>query len=124
MNVWLRRLIYLVIILVWLAIMMLPATAFILARNGQIQVGEPDGPHTRLFLLQDADAEGLGLERARTVRPPASGPDTVTCLRTTVSYWMWAGEAGQNTSYCQCIDQATGGLAGLESPSCMVPSGG
>lgn len=121
MNPWVRRFLYLLFTLVWLAIMLLPLAAFVIARNGQLQLGDPDGPHTRVFLLLSADAEGLGLERARRVRSPEGSPDSIACLRTTVSYWMWDGSQSENTSYCQCLDETTGQVTGDQSPSCLTP---
>ena len=102
MSRWPRRLLMIAIVAVWLFIMLLPTMAFRLSRNGQMQLGASDGRHWRLFLLQDADAEGLGLERARPVGPPVEAP-SASCLRTTVTYWMWVGE-GLDTAYCTCVD--------------------
>lgn len=107
----------LLIIVLWLAIMMLPMLAFVLARNGQVQLGDSDGRHWRLFLLQEAEAEGLGLERGRPVAPPLDAPGA-SCLQTSVSYWMWTGE-GQDVIYCQCADAATGNRLPQVPPACQ-----
>jgi hypothetical protein len=115
-----RRFFIVLALVAWLLVMLTPTFAAFLARNGQVTLGDPAGPHTRLFLLQDPDAEGLGLERARRVRPPAEGFPGVICLRTTVSYWLWRGE-GQPASYCQCLDEATGAPSEAQSPSCLIP---
>ena len=40
-------------VLLWLAVMLFPTLAVVLARNGQIQLGDSDGRHWRLFLLQE-----------------------------------------------------------------------
>ncbi len=109
----------LLVLLVWLALMLLPALAFVLARNGQVQVGDSDGRHWRLFLVQDADAEGLGLEVARPVAPSLDAPGA-TCLRTNVGYWLWTGE-GQDVAYCQCVDVATGESVPAVPPVCATP---
>jgi hypothetical protein len=66
-----RRLLIMLALIVWLLIMLTPTFAALLARNGQLTIGDLAGPHTRLFLLQAPDAEGLGLERTQRVRPPA-----------------------------------------------------
>lgn len=108
------------VLFVWLAILLLPAFAFILARNQQIQIGDSGAAHWRLFLLQEARTEGLGLERARNVTPPPDAPETVRCLRTTVSYWLWTGE-GENVAYCQCFEQETGGSLPITPPACLTP---
>lgn len=117
MNAWPRRLLMIVILLVWLAVMLFPTLAVVLARNGQIQLGDSDSRHWRLFLLQEPDFEGLGLESAQPVDPPLSAP-AAACLKTTVSYWLWAGE-GQNVSYCRCADPATGDDLGDVPPACQ-----
>lgn len=107
-------------VLFWLALLLTPSLAFILARNGQVQLGSSQGRHWRLFLVQQADAEGVGLERGRPVTPPADAPESASCLQTTISYWMWAGE-GQGTSYCQCVDLGTGDLLDIMPPACLLP---
>lgn len=122
MNVWLKRILIGLLLIVWLLLLLSPTLAVVLARSGQIQLGSPDGPHTRLFLLQEADNEGLGLERARLVPPPPDVPDSVMCLRTTVRYWMWTpGAENLPADYCQCIDTTTGGAIAEQSPACPVP---
>ncbi len=118
MRVWPRRILIALLLVVFLAVMLFPTLAVVLARNGQIQLGDSDGRHWRLFLLQEADFEGLGLERARPVAPPLSAPGAA-CRQTTVSYWLWVGE-GQGSQYCQCFD---GGGASLPDtpPACQTP---
>jgi len=119
MRVWPRRLLILLFILFWLAVMLFPTLAVVLARNGQLQLGDTDGRHWRLFLLQEADFEGLGLERARPVAPPLSAP-SASCTQTTVSYWLWAGE-GQGANYCRCIDADSGADLPDVPPACQTP---
>lgn len=119
MNVWLRRLLMLLFVLFWLVVILAPTLAFVLARNGQVQIGESDGRHWRLFLIQEAEAEGIGLERGRVVPPPLEAPPGVDCLRTTVDYWMWTGE-GAPVTYCQCADP-TGEIIDVVPPACPTP---
>ena len=97
----------LIVVVVWFAMISSPAIAFVLARNGQIQIGDQDGRYWRLFLVQELESEGLGLERARPVPAPDDVPETVRCNRTSVGYLMWVGE-GQSVDYCLCVDDATG----------------
>lgn len=118
MNIWLRRLLMLGFVLFWLALLLTPTLAFVLARNGQVQIGRAEGRHWRLFLVQEADSEGLGLERGRPVPAPADAPDGVSCLMTSVSYWMWTGD-GPAVSYCQCTD-ANGDVTDVVPPACMT----
>jgi hypothetical protein len=119
MNRWLRRGLILLFVLFWLAVMLVPTLAVVLARNGQLQLGDSDGRHWRLFLLQEPDFEGLGLERARSVAPPLAAPSAV-CLATSVAYWLWAGE-GQGALYCQCTDPTTGEVVAETPPACQAP---
>jgi len=119
MKIWLRRLLMLIVVLFWLALILTPTLAFVLARNGQVQIGRADGRHWRLFLVQEGRAEGLGLERGRPLPPPVGAPDGIACSRTSVSYWMWAGEAVA-TSYCQCIDSVTGYPTDFIPTACMT----
>jgi hypothetical protein len=96
MNKWLRRLIYLLITIVWLAIMFFPTFAFVLMQNGQIEIGA-----TRVFLLNDVDTPGIGLQTNRH----AKTEDGVMCERGSIIYLIWSGnDANQNATYCSCDD--------------------
>jgi hypothetical protein len=110
-NRWPRRLLYLLAVLIWLAVMSLPILAFLLATRGQIVAGDQSGSHLRLFLLQEPDEQGIGVE---WVRPASAGTG---CSRGTVRYFMWEGE-GQDTAFCQCQDPATGEYRPPASDSC------
>ncbi len=122
MNTWVKRILIGLALAGWVLILLTPTLAVVLARNGQIQLGSSDGPHTRLFMLQEADNEGMGLERARSVPVPDGAADSIMCLRTTVTYWMWTpGIENQPADYCQCLDTATGAVAGVTSPACPAP---
>lgn len=120
MNVWLRRSLMLLFAIFWLALILTPTLAFVLARNGQVQVGQTDGRHWRLFLVQEADTEGVGLERARPVAAPDDAQDSVQCLQTSINYWMWSGE-GPSATFCQCVDMAAGAIADITPPACLLP---
>lgn len=120
MNIWLRRGLMVLFALFWLALILTPTFAFVLARNGQIQIGEIDGRHWRVFMLQQADTEGIGLERARPVDAPADLDGPIQCLKTTIDYWMWRGE-GMPADYCQCMDATTGTVVDVVPPACLLP---
>ena len=96
-----------------------PRVAVVRAGSGQSHRGNGEGRHWRLFLLQEPDFEGLGLERARPVAPPLAAP-SAACMATSVSYWLWAGE-GQDALYCQCTDPATGAAVPDTPPACQTP---
>lgn len=95
MNRWLRRSIYTLITLVWLFIMLLPAFAFLLAARGQLQVGSSPQNQVRFFMLQQPDAEGIGVEWTRPIRQQDN------CSRTSVRYLLWEGE-GESVATCRC----------------------
>jgi hypothetical protein len=114
MNPWPRRLAYLTITLIWLLLISLPAFAFFLAARGQIQIGAQDGRHTRVFLLQERDLQGLGVEQTRPLRGEP------TCLRTTIRYYLWEGE-GENTAFCRCTDPVTGATLPVDPRICPPP---
>ena len=111
MNRWLRRLIYTLIIIVWLIIMSFPVFALVLASNQQIELGSDPNRHLRIFLVQEEEANGVGIEWARNAR------SANTCTKTSVNYVMWEGE-GESVTYCQCYDPLTGDLLPQEFSSC------
>lgn len=101
MKRWLRRLSYLIIVIVWLMVMAFPIFAFTLAGRGEMTFGDAAGSHVRVFLLREADAEGVGVAWTRPF------PSQPACTRSSVFYIMWQGK-NENTSYCQCFDQNSG----------------
>lgn len=112
-SVWLRRLLYIFLFLVWLAVMAFPIIAAVLAMQGQIQIGdEADGRHLRLFLVQESDQEGVGIEWTR----PAAAEQ---CRQGNIVYLMWEG-AGDNASYCRCVDE-TGSVISSGPGRCAPP---
>jgi hypothetical protein len=92
-----RRLLYAIFLLVWFGIVLLPALAFVLASNQQIQLGSDPQRHVRIFLLQEPESRGIGIEWARRAGV-ASG-----CSETRLAYLMWRGE-GERARYCSCFD--------------------
>jgi hypothetical protein len=114
MNPWLRRLLYGVIFIIWLVVMSFPVFAFLLATQGEIQFGNEPRSHLRLFLLQEPDVGGIGVEWTRSfLRQP-------TCSQTTVTYVLWEGE-GDNVSFCHCYDALTGELLPANLQPCNSP---
>lgn len=96
MNKWLRRVLYLVFIAFWLAVMFFPTFAFVLIINDQIEIGG-----TRVFLLNTEDASGIGIQRASEARTE----DDVACQRGSIFYLMWRGTGNNEANrYCSCAD--------------------
>lgn len=108
-----RRILYLLMILIWLFLISLPLFAFSLAARNQFQWGTPESSHIRLFLIQERDAEGIGLEITRSVTT-----DPV-CLATTVRYVMWAGSA-DDVAFCQCSDNESGYMLPAVPGTCRL----
>lgn len=112
---WLRRLAIVLLLFVWALIMAFPVVAVLLATQNQIQIGEEQGRQVRLFLLQEPEQEGIGLEWAR----PVGRGDEAPCLQTSIFYLMWVGE-GQNVTFCQCF-AGDGSLQESYPGSCTLP---
>lgn len=92
-----RRLIYLGAILLWLVVACFPLAAFVLATRSEVKIGSGDRNGIRIFLLQEENAGGLGIEWTRQYRLE---PD---CSKTTVRYLLWeGGEEDINVDYCLC----------------------
>ena len=101
MKRWLRRLVYLLVVIIWLLVMAFPIFAFVLSGRGEMMFGDQAGSHVRLFLLREPDVEGVGVEWTRPYRPQTG------CTQTRITYIMWEGQS-ENTSYCQCFDPQQG----------------
>jgi len=114
MKRWLRRLVYGLLLILWLVVMTLPALAFLLAVKGELQIGEQPQSHLRLFLLQDEQAQGVAVE---WVRPSRQDSD---CHQGNVTYVLWKGEA-ENAVYCQCADPSSGELKSVTNQGCPAP---
>ena len=110
MKRWLRRLLYLVAFIVWLLLMAFPFIAFTLATNGELRLGNES--YLRLFLVQEAEANGVGFEWRRELFQPDD------CLRTSVNFLMWEGES-ERVSYCQCFDPATNEALPVGGGACI-----
>lgn len=104
----------------WLAVMLVPALAFVLATQNEIGwTRGPDGlDQDKLFLINEPDAGGLGYLAARTL--PAEAAAGQVCVRTRVVYWLWrTRETGdQSARYCQCYTRAADGALTLAASSC------
>jgi hypothetical protein len=100
MNTWPRFIGCFLLILIWLFFISLPIFAFTLAARQQIQLGSDERSHLRIFLLQEKDAKGIGIELAR---PFSTNPP---CSQTSVRFFMWAVPS-KNVTFCQCYDPQT-----------------
>jgi hypothetical protein len=105
MNRWLRRGGCILILGVWLVIMCFPTFAFVLGVRGEFRIGSQDRANLRLFLVQETEAKGLGLQWTRLYAAEQG------CWLTTVNYLLWQDEGSnvsQNSRFCNCFDPETG----------------
>ena len=117
MKRWLRRLLALLLLLIWFLVMLFPVIAVVLATQKQIAVGQEDGRQVRLFLLQEPAQEGVGVEWTRPTSAPQG--EVGHCLQTNLVYLMWVGDA-ENVTYCRCLDEQ-GAVLGTEVGTCPNP---
>lgn len=110
MRRWLLRLSYLLLFLLWLAVMSVPAVAFVLATQDEIRLGEAPARYVRIFLISERDAQGIGIEHARWVEDPPG------CVQTNVRFLMWEGES-QAIVHCQCYNEQ-GDVTSVDQSSC------
>lgn len=110
---WLRRAGYSGGCLVWLTVMCLPLAAFVLAVNGEMTWARGEFVNDRLWLIREAEQEGLGYSSARVVlnQEPVDGP---ICVRTRVTFLLWKG-SGEAAEYCECY------TAGRHEPAGECP---
>jgi hypothetical protein len=112
MKRWARRVVYVLLALVWLLVMAFPVVAVVVATQGEIQLGEERaGRHLRLFLVQERDHQGLGLDW--------STPAEHMCRQGRIIYLMWQGQ-GENSRYCTCFD-ASGSVVSSSPGDCDAP---
>jgi hypothetical protein len=104
---------YILVIIIWLVLMSLPIFSILLATRIQLQVGSTEGEHIRIFLVQENDAEGIGLELKR------SDSFDPACAQTSVRYIMWKGNP-ENVIFCQCIDPDTGNVLSAVPEACSI----
>lgn len=99
----LRRIAYLIIAFVFLVVMSLPIFAFVLAARGELMVGSEQGSYIRLFMVNEDQAAGIGIQR---VRKSAVSDD---CLQGSVRYLLWEDQSqGLGADYCTCFRPQSG----------------
>jgi hypothetical protein len=114
MKKWSRRLAYLFAISLWLILMSFPIVAYLLATRGELMIGQENGSHLRVFLVDTDDYNGVGLEWSRSL---SDQPD---CFHTRMNYLLWEGrETGQNVEFCICRDRESG----FQSQPLSCPNG-
>lgn len=114
MVIWVRRLLYVILVLIWLLVMSFPVVAVVLATQGEIQMSlgqEPLPRQLRLFLIQERGQEGLGVEW--------TAPASDSCSEGHIRYFMWLGQ-GENAQFCTCIDQS-GSVIRSAPGACSAP---
>ncbi len=110
---WLKRLGYFLVIILWLVGMIFPTFAFVLAAQEEIELGNRNGVYVRVFLVREDDGEGVGIESTR----PFLGKNQ--CVKNSITYLFWEGNAPEeNNSFCQCYDPDTGDSLPVLGDSC------
>jgi hypothetical protein len=113
MNRWLKRVVYIFLLLFWLMVMAFPTFAFVLATKGELQLGDEPRSHVRFFMVQEIDTNGIGVEWVRAAR------QVDHCTRTTIRYLLWdGGSGGENANFCQCYDPVTNMPLPIEESRC------
>jgi hypothetical protein len=113
MNRWLKRLVYFFLLLLWLMVMAFPTFAFLLATQGELQLGDEPRSHLRFFMVQEPASSGVGVEWVR------AASRVENCTRTTLRYFLWeSDEANQNVRFCQCYDPVTSAPLPVEESRC------
>ena len=85
--------------------------AFSLAAKTELQLRPDYGGHIRLFLIQELDAEGIGLEIAQRDSEQAG------CLQTSVRYFMWTG-VPEDVLFCHCMEAKSGNVRSSNQGVC------
>lgn len=96
MNLWLRRTLYALLLLLWLLVMVFPFLAMTLSSRGELRLGGEER-FVRIFLVRGDDNQGIGIATERPLR------DQPSCHKASVAYLLWRGQ-GQNVTYCLCPD--------------------
>ncbi|MCA9936021.1 MAG: hypothetical protein H6662_10030 [Ardenticatenaceae bacterium] len=98
MRRWFRKIVYLVALLLWMSLISLPFFAVLVASRGEVHLR-----NARVFLVQERDLQGVGIDWQRPLPPSLNLSPSSTCTKTNVTYLMWEGQA-ENTAYCSCDD--------------------
>ena len=87
-----------VALIVILLIGLIPLFACRLITQGVLQFGNEQERFLNIFMLQDPDQEGIGVQWTRAF------DDEAQCTQTTVRYYMFVGE-GENLDFCECTQE-------------------
>jgi hypothetical protein len=86
--------------------------AMTLALRGELAVGRGSPGEIRLWLITDAQTQGLGLSTAQRVS--TSNDATRECYVRQVKFLLWRSvEPGVGTSYCECYIRTAQGWASV-----------
>ncbi len=104
----LRRAGCIIALVIWFAILLLPCFFIVLAVQQEIVIptGGAPGQQSRVWLISEADARGIGISTASALQPD----ETSLCVQTDVLFLLWAGSQ-EPSSYCECYARETSGDA-------------
>lgn len=98
-----RYLGYIVALLAWLIVILLPCFVFALVSRGELEWRRSDYDSDRVWLIQERRQRGLGYQSERVLSDErASGGQL--CVRYSVRYFLWEGnvEEGANNDFLEC----------------------
>ena len=99
----LRKIIRIVVIVIWFLILLLPLAFFVLASQGDITIsrsGIPDShehPLLQFSLISETDSRGLRITTTSISKPD----DLNLCIQTNVRFALWEGQ-GESARFCDC----------------------
>jgi hypothetical protein len=82
-----------------------PCVMFVFVAAGELTWKRGEFVEDRLWLVQEAEAAGIGYSSARIISRESNGP---VCVRTTVTFLLWQGKS-ENLSYCECYAPGASG---------------
>ena len=91
----------------WLAVTAVSCLALTLAMRGELAWRRGEFVEDRLWLVNEAEARGLGYSAARVISDQ-SATDGPVCVRTRVRFWLWTG-TGEPVEFCECYALAPSG---------------
>ena len=75
-----------------------PCLLFVFISTGELHWKRGEFVEDRLWLVQEAEAAGLGYSSARIISRESNG---LVCVRTNVIFVLWQGTS-ENLNYCEC----------------------
>jgi hypothetical protein len=101
-----RRILFWLGIFVWVVILMIPLSVFMLSILGEASFSVPGnypGNEVRIWMVMELDERGIAYSRPSI----ADRTDDSLSVQTTVRYMLWQGQ-GEHIQYCQVYERDDG----------------